>query len=210
METIRGKRVVDVDAATLARQLAGHPQILIDLGTGDGRFVRHVAATQPDTLAIGIDLCRANLGAASRRAPANALYLVASAHALPPALHGRATHLTINFPWGDLLTGLLAPGSPLPAGLAALCRPGARLDVRLNAGALAEAGSTPAVAGPVMRRALQAAGFAVGSARLLGVAELRACPTTWAHRLAFGRDPRRLDLAAVGAAGSRPRPDRTP
>src|SRR5690349_16844806 len=134
MESIRGKHTVGADAATLARQSAGYPHVLIDLGTGDGRFVRHVAATSPETFAIGIDLCAANLRAA-RRAPANAGYIVAGAYALPGELHGLATHLTINFPWGDLLTGLLARDARLLAGLAALVRPGARLDVRLNAGA---------------------------------------------------------------------------
>src|SRR6476469_7794295 len=107
MESIRGKHAVGGDAATLARQRAGYPHVLIDLGTGDGRFVRPVAATAPATFALGIDLCAANLRAAARRAPANAGYLVAGAYALPPELHGLATHLTINFPWGDLLTGLL-------------------------------------------------------------------------------------------------------
>src|SRR5689334_23037761 len=119
MESIRGKHAVGVDAATLARQTAGYPHILIDLGTGDGRFVRHVATTSPDTFAIGIDLCRANLHEVARRAPANALYLIAGAHALPGALHGLATHLTINFPWGDLLTGLLTHDARLLGSLAA-------------------------------------------------------------------------------------------
>jgi 16S rRNA (adenine(1408)-N(1))-methyltransferase len=194
MESIRGKHAAGGDAATLARQSAGYAQILIDLGTGDGRFVRHMAATTPGTFAIGIDLCAANLRAAARRAPANAAYLVAGAYALPPALHGLATHLTVNFPWGDLLTGLLAPDARLPAVLAALARPGARLDVRLNAGALTEAGWTLPAAGTAVAAGLRRAGFAVEPPRLLAAGDLRACPTTWAHRLAFGRDPRALYL----------------
>src|SRR5215210_4775161 len=98
MESIRGKHAVRVDPTTLALQLAGYSHVLIDLGTGDGRFVRHVASASPGTFAIGLDLCRDNLREASRRAPANALYLVASAQTPPPGLQGVATHLTINFP----------------------------------------------------------------------------------------------------------------
>ena len=197
MESIRGKHAARVDDATLARQIAGYPHILIDLGTGDGRFVRHVAATWPGTFAIGIDLCAANLRESARRAPANALYLIASAHTLPAELQGRATHLTINFPWGDLLTGLLAHDPRLLAGLGALGRPGARLEVRLNGGALAEAGEPLPAAGAAVARGLRVAGFAVEPPRLLDARELRACPTTWAHRLAFGRDPRALYLEGV-------------
>lgn len=197
MESIRGKRAVGVDAATLVRQVVGYPHILIDLGTGDGRFVRHIATTNPDTFAIGVDLCAANLRETSRRAPANALYLVTSAFKLPCELHGLATHMTINFPWGELLTGLLAQDGRLPAAIAALGRPGALLEVRLNAGALATAGWNLEEASATVRGQLRAAGFDVAVPQQLNMRELRVCPTTWAHRLAFGRDPRALYLRGV-------------
>ena len=197
MESIRGKRAVRVGPDTLARQIAGYSHVLIDLGTGDGCFVRHVAETSPDTFAVGIDLCGANMREQSRRAPANALYLVASAYAPPPELHGVATHLTINFPWGDLLSGLLGRDARLTTSLDALCRPGARLEVRLNGGALTTAGWTLPEAGEVVRRTLRIAGFAAGAPRLLEGRDLRAFPSTWSHRLAFGRDPRALYLHAV-------------
>lgn len=197
METIRGSAACSVDASTLARHCAGHPHILIDLGTGDGRFVRHVAATWPGYYAIGLDLCGANFRDASRRAPANALYLVAGAHALPPELARLATHLTINFPWGSLLTGLLARDSGLLRGLATVVRPGARLEIRVNGGALAEAGATLDTGGAQIRQGLQHAGWVMDRPAMLGARELRACPTTWAHRLAFGRDPRALYLRGV-------------
>ncbi|MFL5735009.1 MAG: hypothetical protein ACJ78Q_17765 [Chloroflexia bacterium] len=194
MESIRGKQAVRVDTATLAQQISQYPYVLIDLGTGDGRFVRHVATTRPDTFAIGIDLCPDKLREASRRAPANALYLLVSAYGLPPDLRGQATHLTINFPWGELLTGLLAQDSCLPVAIAALSRPLARLEIRLNVGALTTAGWTLHDAGVAVRCNLAMAGFKVSGPRLLDASELRTYPTTWAHRLAFGRDPRALYL----------------
>ena len=198
MQSIRGKHAVGLDPATLARQISGHQHLLIDLGTGDGRFVRHVAATQPNTFAIGIDLCGGNLRRISRRAPANALYLIANAYAPPPELHGLATHLTINFPWGDLLTGLLGHDERLVSALDALCRPGSRLEVRINAGALAEAGWSLPAANIAVKHALHSAGFAITAPpRLLDARDLRAFPTTWAHRLAFGRDARALYLQGL-------------
>jgi 16S rRNA (adenine(1408)-N(1))-methyltransferase len=193
MESIRGKHAVGLDPATLARQIYGYQHLLIDLGTGDGRFVRHVALNWPNTFAIGIDLCGANLRQISRRAPANALYMVANAHTPPPELYGLATHLTINFPWGDLLTGLLAQDERLLSALDALCRPAARLEVRINAGALAEVGWSLSAASIAVKHALHIAGFATATPpRLLDARELRAFPSTWAHRLAFGRDARAL------------------
>ena len=194
METIAGKHAREIDASELAGRLAGYRHVLIDLGTGDGRFVRAIAASCPTTFAIGIDACRENLRERSRTAPRNTLYIIASALALPQELDGLATHLTINFPWGSLLAGLLAGDPALIERLAALARPGARLEVRLNAGALADAGWPLEDAGQRVRRVLQAEGFSVQRPMILGPRELRACPTTWAQRLAFGRDPRALSL----------------
>lgn len=199
MESIRGAHALAIDAHDLAARLAGYADVLIDLGTGDGRFVRHVAATCPTTFAIGVDACRENLRAASRRAPDNALYLIANALALPDGLDGLATRLTVNFPWGSLLAALLAGDPALVERLAGLARPGALVEVRLNAGALAEAGWPLVEGGRRVRQALQMGGFTVRPAVELGPHELRACPTTWARRLAFGRDPRALALCGERA-----------
>lgn len=194
METIEGKHAREIDAPELARRLAGYTHVLVDLGTGDGRFVRAIAASCPTTFAIGIDACRENLRERSRTAPRNALYVIANALALPHEIDGLATHLTINFPWGSLLAGLLAGDPALVERLAALARPGALLEVRLNAGALADAGWPLEDGGQRVRQALHAEGFSVRRPVILGSRELRACPTTWARRLAFGRDPRALYL----------------
>jgi hypothetical protein len=193
MESIRGKRAVGLDPSTLARHISGYKNLLIDLGTGDGRFVRYVAVTRPDTFAIGVDLCGDNLRKISRKAPTNALYVVASAYTPPPELYGLATHVTINFPWGELLSGLLAHDERFPAALDGLCRPGALLEVRINTGALTEAGWSLSAASIQVKHALHSAGFAVTAPpRLLDASDLRAFPSTWAHRLAFGRDARAL------------------
>jgi hypothetical protein len=122
-------------------------------------------------------------------------------------LAGLASAITINFPWGTLLAGLLAEGSPLLASLARLARPGATLEIRLNGGALAEAGYSLEAGGDQVRRLARQAGFHVAVPRPLAADDLRAFPTTWAKRLAFGRDPRALYLA--GRYYSEEREERT-
>lgn len=194
MESLQGGHALEIDAHALAARLAGYTDVLIDLGTGDGRFVRHVAASCPTTFAIGIDACRENLRRQTRRIPPNALYLIANALALPAPLDGLATRLTVNFPWGSLLAALVAGDSAVVERLAALTRPGGLVEVRLNAGALAEVGWPLAEGGQRVRQVLRAGGFRVRPAIELSPRELRACPTTWAQRLAFGRDPRALEL----------------
>lgn len=202
MERIIGSRRLALRCADLVALVSLYPHLLIDLGTGDGRFVDHVARTQTGTLAIGIDACREQLVARSRRSPANALYLIANALDLPTELDGMATHLTINFPWGSLLTGLVTGDTALYRRLAAMTRPGARLEIQLNAGAMAEAGSDLGIGSKSIRRLLRTAGFQVHPPSLIQVADLRACPSTWARRLAFGRDPRGLRLEGTRLVGA--------
>jgi 16S rRNA (adenine(1408)-N(1))-methyltransferase len=194
MEIIRGKRASFVSASHLAERLAGYDAVHIDIGTGDGRFVRHAAQIYPNCFVIGIDACRENLREVSRRAPANALFVIANAQTLPPELRGLAAYLTINFPWGSLLEGLLVGDPSLLAGLVMVTRPNARLEVRLNAGALAEAARSFEKGAGRVREALSLNGFHMQPPVTLTSRELRAFPTTWAKRLAFGRDPRALCL----------------
>ena len=192
MECIRGKTSADADGL----RVTGYGDVLIDVGTGDGRYVLHVARTRPEWFAIGVDACRDNLREASRKAPGNALYVIANALALPGELGGMASKITLNFPWGSLLTGLLDGEPSLLEGLLAIARPGAALEIRLNAEALAEAGSTLQSGDAQVRRALHEYGIDTGDPVLLDSRGLRQCHTTWANRLAYGRDPRAVYLVA--------------
>jgi 16S rRNA (adenine(1408)-N(1))-methyltransferase len=206
VESLPSRHAREIDASELSQRLVGYTHVMMDLGTGDGRYVYAVAAACPTTFAIGIDACRENLRQRSRHAPPNALFLIANALALPRELDSLATHLTINFPWGSLLVGLLSGDPALMERLAALVRPGARLEVWLNGGALAEAGWPLAEGGQRVRQALLAAGFSVRPPVELGARELQAHPTTWARRLAYGRDPRALYLRGERTGASRALP----
>jgi 16S rRNA (adenine(1408)-N(1))-methyltransferase len=205
VEYIRGKTSAEIDAGGLAAGLAGFSDVLIDIGTGDGRYVLHVARTCPTWFVIGVDACRENLREASRKAPPNTLYVIANALALHGELGGMASKVTINFPWGSLLMGLLDGEPMLMEGLLAIARPRATLEIRLNAGALTEAGHTLESGGVRVRRALHEGGFDVRELVQLDARELRRCPTTWAKRLAYGRDPRAVCLRATLAGNAEAR-----
>ena len=106
--------------------------MLADIGTGDGRFVLATATANPRWLVIGIDPVADALVEASRRAAAparkgglpNALFVAAAAESLPAGLHGVATRVTVNLPWGSLLRGALALDDAAAAGIACLAAPG--------------------------------------------------------------------------------------
>jgi len=197
MRIVSGKHVRQIDAAAVAAWTARYQETAVDLGTGDGRFVRHLAGEHPGYGVIGVDLCEANLRIASRKAAGNAWFAVADALALPDELSGVASRVTVNFPWGSLLRGLLTGHPGLLAGLGAIARGRTTLEIRLNAGALAETGWTLEAGSERVTAVLQAAGATVDATQLLGPADLRRWPTTWAKRLACGRDPRAVRIDAT-------------
>ena len=55
-------------------------------------------------------------------------------------LSGLACHITVNFPWGSLLVGLLQSGSKVIGNLRMIAQPGATLAIVLNSSALLKEG----------------------------------------------------------------------
>jgi 16S rRNA (adenine(1408)-N(1))-methyltransferase len=179
-------------------ELAGrHATASIDLGTGDGRYVLAAAAARDDRLVIGVDANAEGMAEASRRAGAkphrgglaNALFVVAAVEALPAELHGVADLVTVHFPWGSLLRGLLGADPATMAGVTRVMRPGAALSMLLSStvrdyGAGVE---------PIGERTLQDLseaygryGLAVTEARPATPADVAAARSTWGKRLRAG------------------------
>lgn len=197
METIRGRKSLDLNLNELTQCLANYKYMTLDLGTGDGRFVRCMAERYKEKFFIGLDACRENLRANSRRALPNALFVIASAQTLPYELNGLADHVIINFPWGSLLESLSNDDPSLMNGLSSIARPCAGMEVLLNAEALAAAGWSLESGAYRIERILNAGGWKTRSHAFMDARSLRSFPTTWAKRLAFGRDPRAIRLSLI-------------
>ena len=75
-------------------------------------------------------------------------------------------------------------------GLESISRSTTSVDVRLNGGALAEAGWTLEAGAEQIYNNLLQAGWQVNAPVMMNASALRNFPSTWAKRLAFGRDPR--------------------
>jgi 16S rRNA (adenine(1408)-N(1))-methyltransferase len=154
------------------------------------------AAAEPDRLVVGVDASAAAMAEASRRAGRrpergglpNAVFVMAAAEALPPELDGLADLVTIHFPWGSLLRGLLAADPAILAGLARVMRPGATLSVLLSAtdrdhGAGGPVGqeTLAGLAAPYGRH-----GLALTGVRPATPADVAASRSTWGKRLGAG------------------------
>ena len=195
METIRGRTSLELDWSGWKNQLKNYDRILLDLGTGDGRYARTLAAKHPGWFVIGVDSCRENLREHSQAKLRNLLFVIASAQDLPCELEGLVSQVTINFPWGSLLESLLSGDPRLLCGLKSVSRARAALDLRLNGGALAEAGKTLEAGTDRIFYNLLRAGWQLEQPVLMDASALQRFPSTWAKRLAFGRDPRALMLS---------------
>ena len=99
--------------------------VIVDIGTGDGRFVYQGAKENPGRFYIGIDPNAKPLEKVSMKAtrkPAkggarNVLFVQASVEDLPNELNNVADEIHIHFPWGSLLRSV-ATGEGRPPGTA--------------------------------------------------------------------------------------------
>ena len=111
--------------------------VIIDIGTGDGRFVYQSARLNPNKLYIGIDPNARPLEKISEkihRKPAkggapNVLFIQAAVEDLPDELNGVADEVHVHFPWGSLLRAVATGDVALLRNLRRICSQGALLEV---------------------------------------------------------------------------------
>lgn len=114
--------------------------VVIDIGTGDGRFVYQSARQNPKKFYIGIDPNVRPLEKISEkiyRKPAkggapNALFIQAVVEDLPAELDGVADELHVHFPWGSLLRAVATGDVAVLRNLRRICAPDALLEVVLG------------------------------------------------------------------------------
>ena len=105
--------------------------VIIDIGTGDGRFVYQSARRNPNKFFIGIDPNTPPLEKISEkihRKPAkggapNVLFVQSSIEDLPAELDGVANEVHIHFPWGSLLRAVATGDKEALYNLRRICAP---------------------------------------------------------------------------------------
>lgn len=111
--------------------------MILDIGTGDGRFVYQSAKENPTKFFVGIDpnakaLEKISMKATRRSAKGglpNLLFIRAAVEDLPTELADTAGEIHVNFPWGSLLKGVATGHPRILCGLRRLSKPRALLRV---------------------------------------------------------------------------------
>jgi 16S rRNA (adenine(1408)-N(1))-methyltransferase len=168
--------------------------VTIDAGTGDGRAVLAIATREPTTLALGLDANAAMMAESSRRAARtsrkgglpNAGFIVAAAEAPPAELMGLADLVTVRFPWGSLLRGVVGRDARVADGLASLVATDGRIELLVAPidrdgldGVPTSADGLVAGAAAAFRRH----GFGIDRVEAQTPTEIRTTGSTWARRL---------------------------
>ena len=180
--------------------------MIVDLGTGDGRAVLARAASDPTALVIGVDATAAAMAEASRRADRrgtrNALFLATGAEALPLSpLAGSADLVTVTFPWGSLLRGVVGLDERALRGVASVARSGARLEVLAS---VMPSDRMPGIEQldlsrrPAIEAAWASAGLELRSMCEATHADLSGAASSWARRLGADRPVWRLEGVRSG------------
>jgi 16S rRNA (adenine(1408)-N(1))-methyltransferase len=176
--------------------------VVVDIGTGDGRYVYRSARSNPDRFYIGIDVERGALQKISEkihRKPAkgglsNVLFVHTSVEALPAELNDTADEIHIHFPWGSLLHSVVLGERRSLSALRRISAPGAWLEVLIGLDEARDAAEVRRLGLPSLTMVVPRyarAGFEAVEIGIIPRSEWPHLETTWARRLR-GNDARRM------------------
>jgi 16S rRNA (adenine(1408)-N(1))-methyltransferase len=163
----------------------------VDVGAGDGGYVLHRARTDPTTFALAIDASPHALASGAWRAKrarlTNAAFLIEGLERLPFELAQVADEVTIHFPWGSLLRGLLTADPVVVGSATRLLKPDGELRVLVSATPRdGYADVTPEWLSQIARE-YAVLGLDLDEVRLAAAPEISASRSSWAKRLGQAR-----------------------
>jgi 16S rRNA (adenine(1408)-N(1))-methyltransferase len=188
--------------------IAPYGSVVLDIGTGDGRFVSSMAKLRPDAFFIGVDANAKPLEKPSMKAtrkPAkgglpNAMFVQAAVESLPEEFTGIASEIHINFPWGSLLRAAATGDAEILKSVRGIARIGAALEILLGVDqerdrAELQRLGIPQIEASYIRSVVipnyESAGFSLIEFRELASTEWAKIETAWARKLS-GNESRRV------------------
>ncbi|MGW4462985.1 hypothetical protein [Micromonospora sp. NPDC004704] len=203
MQVVQGKRLVTPDGEVLDTLRSRAARVIVDVGTGDARTAYRLAKAQPEWLVVGIDPAWQRMSPTSVRAsrkPAkggapNLLLVNSAIETVPAELHGIADEVSVLMPWGKLLRGVVQGDGDVCAGLRAVARTGAGLDITVGTSIWRDPVPleirelpelTPEYVDTVLAGRLAECGWQVTGAEVISGAEMDRMSSSWARRLGSG------------------------
>ncbi|HEY6046701.1 MAG TPA: methyltransferase domain-containing protein [Pyrinomonadaceae bacterium] len=174
--------------------------VILDIGTGDGRFVYQSARENPAKFYLGIDANAKPLGKISMKAtrrPAkggapNLMFVQAAIEDLPAELNDTADEIHIHFPWGSLLRAVATGDADILHNLHRISAPACLLEVVIGIDPVRDQSEISRLELPeltveylktTLRPKYAAAGFAFRESGTVAPAEWPHLKSSWARRL---------------------------
>ncbi len=178
--------------------------IVVDIGTGDGRFVYRSARLNPAKFYIGIDanvkpLEKISMKSTRRPAKgglANVLFVQAAIEDLPDEFNDVANEIHIHFPWGSLLHAVTTGAPHVLDALRRISAPRCTVEIVIGIDEVRDRSQIQRLGLPVLTPDLivntllpkyEAAGFKVIENGSLSSAEWSKLETSWAKKLRSGQ-----------------------
>ena len=184
VHVVRGRTILALDGNEMVHAARASRRVVVDLGTGDGRWIYRLARANPDWCCIGIDANAAVMREPSWRAARkvarggapNAWFVLAAVESLPEALFSIADEVHVQYPWGSLRRMLLASDEDGLGRVAQVGKPGATFHITLNL-----------LAGDAERHALLPDTYARAGLDVRRLDRLAVSPgTSWGKRIGQG------------------------
>lgn len=177
--------------------------VVVDIGTGDGRFVCRSALANPNKFYIGIDANTKPLEKISMKATRkpskgglpNVLFVQAAVENLSEELNAAADEIHIHFPWGSLLSAVVAGQKDVLNSLRRICAPECLVEIVIGIDkerdkSEIERLELPQLSSDYLENVLipkyQAVGFEILDKGILDSSAWSRLETSWARKLQGG------------------------
>ena len=201
---LSGKTAKEIQKNEFDEITAKFKKICIDIGTGDGKNIYRKAKNDKETLYIGLDPVRDNMEEIAVKIAKkpekggldNALLVISTAENLPDELCSVADRVTVLFPWGVLLEGIVKPEEKFILAVKKAAKSGAEFEFITTYSANCEENMMETRGMPELsieyfngeyKEKLKGYGLTINNIELLDNEYVKGFDSKWARRLAFGR-----------------------
>lgn len=200
MIVITGDKKNEIDKKSFKDECKKHNKVILDIGTGDGKFVYRNAIKNKNNLYIGLDPAEKQIQIyskkANRRRLKNALYILGSLENLPEELYSTVDKIFVNLPWGTLLEKIVKSNEIYTKELSKILKRDGEIEIIFGYVPELEPSETERLGLPKIENESDVLKvfstfkkiFEVVEMKRLVKEDLDKIETTWAKKLKFGKD----------------------
>ncbi|MBI2414390.1 methyltransferase domain-containing protein [candidate division WWE3 bacterium] len=212
MKVVQGSKIKDLDAKGFKELCKNFSEKILDIGTGDGRFVFKNAQQNPHIFYVGLDPNQKQLEIYSKKINKfrlrNTLLILGSIEIFPIELENMFDKIYVHFPWGSLLGGIANAQIDLLKNLVLGLETNGILQIIFGYSSEAEPTQTDRLSldsidakriKEVIVPAFNKLGLELEKVEKIEKEELSEIETTWGKKLAFGQDRKMFSITLFKA-----------